>query len=141
MKKTILIALICASTFACTKNEVAAPQEKAATTIVPYRQLTTVPTTGDDLKVDLREVTDSRCPKNVVCIQMGDAKVKFNVSDGKNATDVDLAFKGDKRTDFQTFTLSGQNYVLSVNEVLPYPETSQSPKLEDYKVNVSIEKK
>jgi hypothetical protein len=141
MKKTILFALICASVMACTKNEVAAPQDQLETTSVPYRQLTTVPTTGNDLKVDLREVADSRCPKNVVCIQMGDAKVKFNVSDGQNATDVSVTFKGDKRSDFQTFTLSGQNYVLSVSEVLPYPETSQSPKLEDYKVSVSIEKK
>ena len=133
--------MICFAAISCDKKEEATPQVELKTTSVPYRQLTTVAASGEDLKVDLREVNDSRCPKNVVCIQMGSAQIKFTVSDGKDQTDVNLTFKGDRKTDFQTFSLGGENFVLSVSEVLPYPDTNESPKLEDYKVNVSIEKK
>ncbi|NIJ54365.1 hypothetical protein [Dyadobacter arcticus] len=141
MKKTILFALIWVAAVACDQKQEAAPQSELKSTSIPYRQLTTVATSGDNLKVELREVNDSRCPKNVVCIHMGSAQVKFNVSDGTNQTDVNLTFKGDKNADFQTFALSGVNYVIRVSEILPYPDTTQSPKLEDYKVNVTIEKK
>jgi hypothetical protein len=141
MKKTILLALIWVAAIACEKKEEATPQAELKTTSIPYRQMTTVPTSGADLKVDLREIADSRCPKDVVCIQMGSAQIKFAVSDATNQADVNVDFKGDSKTDLQTFSLSGQTYVLKVSEVLPYPVSSQSTKLEDYKVGVTIEKK
>ncbi|MEO6287833.1 MAG: hypothetical protein ABIN80_17505 [Dyadobacter sp.] len=141
MKKTILFALIWVAAVACDQKQDATPQVELKTTSVPYRQMTTVAASGSDLKVDLQEITDSRCPKNAVCIQMGSAVMKFNVSDASSQTDVNVTYKGDRKTDYQTFTLSGQTYLLKVSEVLPYPETTQSPKLEDYKVNVTIEKK
>lgn len=141
MKKTILFALIWVAAVACDQKQDATPQAELKATSVPYRQMTTVVATGSDLKVDLQEITDSRCPKNVVCIQMGSAAMKFNVSDASNKADVNVTYKGDRKTDHQTFTLSGQTYLLRVSEVLPYPQTTQSPKLEDYKVDVTIEKK
>ena len=141
MKKTILFALIWVAAVACDQKQDAAPQPELKATSVPYRQQTTVAASGSDLKVDLREVNDSRCPKDVVCIQMGSANIKFNVSDSKNTTDVEVEFKGDSKADFKTFTLSGKNYVLKVSELQPYPISTVTPKIEDYKVNVTIEKK
>jgi hypothetical protein len=141
MKKTILFALIWVAAMACDQKEDAAPQAEVKSTSVPYRKLTTIPTSGSDLKVDLHEVNDSRCPKDVVCITMGSAKIKFIVSDASNQAEVNVDFKGDQKTDFQTFTLSGQTYVLSVSELLPYPISTQTPHIEDYKVSVTIEKK
>jgi hypothetical protein len=141
MKKTILFALIWVAAMACDQKEDAAPQAEVKSTSVPYRKLTTIPTSGSDLKVDLHEVNDSRCPKDVVCITMGSAKIKFIVSDASNQAEVNVDFKGDQKTDFQTFTLSGQTYVLSVSELLPYPISTQTPNIEDYKVSVTIEKK
>jgi hypothetical protein len=141
MKKTILFALVWLAAVACDQKNEAVPQAELKTTSVPYRQETTVPASGENLKVDLVEITDSRCPKNVVCVQMGSAQIKFNVSDGKNQADVDVTFKGDKTAGSQVFSLGGQTYLLKVSEVLPYPDTTESPKLEDYKVSVTIEKK
>ena len=141
MKKTILLALICAGIFACSKKENASPQPEIQSASVPYRKATTVSTAGENLTLELRGVVDSRCPKDVVCIQMGDARLTFNISDGGDQKEVKATFKGDKRTDFQEFTLSGVNYVLRVNDVSPYPVTTQAPKLEDYKVDLTIEKK
>ncbi|TLV03308.1 hypothetical protein [Dyadobacter luticola] len=142
MKKTILFAMLCLAAVACDKKEnTATPQIESKATVVPYRQATTVSAAGESLKVDLREVSDSRCPIDAICITAGNAQVKFNVSDDKNQAEVNVTYKGDKNGDFQTFTLSGVNYVLRVSEVLPFPETTKQPKLEDYKVNVTIERK
>lgn len=143
MKKVILFSLIWVAAMACDeKQQNVNPQsETLKTSVVPYRQLTTVSASGADLKVDLQEVSDSRCPANVVCITMGSAQLKFIVSDATSKTDVNVTFGIDPKANGQTFKLNGQTYELKVSEVLPYPETSQSPKLEDYKVSLSIEKK
>ncbi|MCF2496900.1 hypothetical protein [Dyadobacter chenhuakuii] len=146
MKKTILFALIWVSVMACDEKQNATPQPEPQSTSVPYRKQTKIAASGAgasgaDLKVDLREVNDSRCPKDVVCIQMGSARIKLNVSDATNSTEVNVDFKGDAKADSQAFTLSGQNYMLTVSELQPYPVSTQTPKIEDYKVNVTIEKK
>ena len=142
MKKIILLSLIWLTVTACDekKQNVNPQTESLKTSIVPYRQLTTVSASGEDLKVDLQEIADSRCPSNAVCITMGSAQMKFIVSDATSQTDVKVNFSGDGKTSNQTFTLNGQTYELKVSEVLPYPVTTQSPKLEDYKVSLRIEK-
>ncbi|GGB86049.1 hypothetical protein [Dyadobacter sediminis] len=143
MKKVILFSLIWVAAMAChEKQQNVNPQtESVKTSIVPYRQLTTVPASGEELKVDLQEIADSRCPANVVCITMGSAQMKFIVSNAKSQTDVKVNFTGNSKESSQTFTLDGQTYELKVSEVLPYPVTRQSPKLDDYKVSLSIVKK
>ncbi|WP_138475312.1 hypothetical protein [Dyadobacter bucti] len=142
MKKTILLAMIWVAAMACDKKEEATPEAEIKTAIVPYRQATTVAISGVDLKVDLRELTDSRCPKDVICVQMGSAQIKFSVTDGSSSADVDVTFSGDgKNSGIKAFSLNGKNYELKVSEVNPYPISSVAPKLEDYKVNVTIETK
>lgn len=140
MKKTILFALIWVAAVACSKKDEAAPQVELKATSVPYRQATTVTTADADLKVDLQEVNDSRCPINADCIQLGEAKMTFKISDGANQANVQVTLKGDKAAQ-EAFSLGGKNFVILVSELLPYPQIGQSPKLEDYKVSVSIEAK
>jgi hypothetical protein len=142
MKKTILLAMIWVAAMSCDKKEEMTPEPEIKTAVVPYRQATTVPISGVDLKVDLREVTDSRCPKDVICVQMGSAQIKFNVTEGAGSVEVDVTFSGDgKNSGTKAFSLNGKNYELKVSELNPYPISSVTPKLEDYKVNVTIETK
>jgi len=143
MKKAILFSLIWIAAMACDEKQhnINPKSETLKTSVVPYRQLTTVPVSDADLKVDLQEIADSRCPMNAVCITMGSAQLKFIVSDATSQTDVNVTFSGDGKTSGQTFKLNGQTYELKVSEVLPYPVTTQSPELDDYKVSLSIEKK
>ncbi|QRR01000.1 hypothetical protein [Dyadobacter sandarakinus] len=140
MKKIVLLAAMAICAIACEKEDQVVQQAEYQTTSVPYRTRTAVAVPGADLKVDLKDVSDSRCPKNVVCIQAGDAKLLFDVSEGSNEAEVVVNFKGDAKTDSQTFVLGAQKYLLKVSSVLPYPETSQSPRLDDYKVQLAIEK-
>jgi hypothetical protein len=140
MKKTILLALICIAAISCEKKDDAAPQPDLNAISLSYQKATTVRTSGTDLKVELKEVNDSRCPINANCVSMGSAKLVFSISDASNQVNVDFEFKGDSKNE-QVFKLGGTAYVLRVTEVLPYPELPKSTKLEDYKIAVSIEKK
>ena len=140
MKKTILLALICIAAISCDKKEDAAPQPELIYTNLSYQKTTTVRSSGTDLKVELKEVNDSRCPINANCVSMGSAKLVFSVSDASNQVNVNFEFKGDSKNE-QVFKLGGTEYVITVSEVLPYPVLGSSPKLEDYKIAVSIEKK
>ncbi|SDD73551.1 hypothetical protein SAMN04487996_10272 [Dyadobacter soli] len=138
MKKTILLALICIAAISCDKKESAVPDPNPIS--LSYQKATTVRTSGSDLKVELKEVTDSRCPMNANCVSMGSAKLVFAVSDASNQVNVNFEFQGNAKNE-QLFKLGGVEYVITVSEVLPYPELSKTPKLEDYKIAVSIVKK
>ena len=144
MKKTILFGLIWFAVIACdSKNDSnPTPHAELKTAVVSNKQETSFRTSDDELKAKLTAVADSRCPMNVTCIVAGSANVTFDVSDGTNHTDVQVVFSSDgKNSGSQDFTLGGHTYILTVTSVLPYPETSKTPALEEYKVSVSIEKK
>ncbi|WP_215242078.1 hypothetical protein [Dyadobacter helix] len=142
MKKFIVFALACFSFIACEKKEdTATPEIKLQTTDITYAKESSVRASGQDLKVELLSVEDSRCPINAECIQAGSAFVKFSVSDGSNETDVAITFKGDDKGASQSFRLGSDTYELTVSQVLPFPVTSKTPELGEYKISVSIAKK
>ena len=141
MKNIIITIFTLSLIFGCDQKENdAAPEVQKVTTEVAYAKLASVKTSAGDLKVELLSVNDSRCPSNVVCVWAGVADVKFSISDSNDKTDVAVTFAGADKDASQAFKLGSQNYLISVTQVLPYPETSKSPELEDYKINVSIEK-
>ena len=142
MKKIIVFVLAVSTFMACTKKEEAQPEAMAKLENLAYRQETSVTISGHDLRVDLNEVNDGRCPANVTCIWGGKVDLKFVVSDGTYKEDVEIVFgDGQKNSGTASFTLNGQLYELKVSEVLPYRETEKHPALEDYKVKLTIEKK
>ena len=142
MKKTFLLGLLCLAAIACDTKEDAAPQTKLETTLVSSGTKSALKLAGEDLKIQLIEASDSRCPINADCVTAGAADLKFNVSDGANGVDVSVLFSSaDKSSGSKEFKLAGQNYLISVSEVMPYPEIQKPAKLEDFKVGVSISKK
>lgn len=140
MKKTILLALICIAAISCDKKEDSTPQPDPSPINLSYQKATTVRTSGSDLKVELKEVSDSRCPINADCISAGSAKLVLAVSDASNQVNVNFEFKPAAKNE-QVFRLGSTDYILTVSEVLPYPQIAVTPKLEDYNIAVSIEKK
>lgn len=142
MKKTILLGMIWLAAVACDKKEDAMPQVQSTSSIISSQKETAVRTSGENLKVKLVSVSDSRCPADVVCIVAGNADLTFNISDGTNQTEVRAIYSSfDESISLQEFKLGGQTYSLKVSQVLPYPDTSKTPALEDYEVSVSIEKR
>ena len=142
MKKAFLLGVLCFAATACDKREDAAPQTRLETTIVSSGEKSSLKLAAKNLKIQLLEVNDSRCPINADCVSAGAADLKFNVSDGASEADVAVLFSSaDKSSGSKEFKLAGQNYLISVSEVLPYPEIQKPVKLEDFKIGVSISEK
>jgi hypothetical protein len=144
MKKIILFALICTSGLISCDNKKGAEPEIQFTNLdskVAYRQSTVVSASGNDLTVNLKELADSRCPSNANCITMGSAELTLAITDGTENALVQSSFSGNGQNSVvQKFSLGSKSYALKITEVLPYPETSKKPVLEDYKIGVSIVK-
>lgn len=141
MKNLIIVTLLCISCWACDtkKDEVLEIQDQ--TVSASYRKMTSVTIPGQALIVNVLELNESRCPLNVNCIQAGGVDLELSISDGTNKVNIPVSFKSDsKASGHQTFMLGNQNYSLVVHEILPYPATTQKPDLDEYKVNLSIEK-
>jgi hypothetical protein len=141
MKNFIIITLFCIACIACDNKKDETPEIQDPTVNAAYRTSTSVAIPGQALIVNVLEVNESRCPINVDCIRAGSADLQLSISDGTNKALVDISFEnGKKASGHKTFTLGNQTYSLVIHDVLPYPVTTTNPKLEDYKVNLSIEK-
>jgi hypothetical protein len=145
MKNIIFIALaLLTVSFGCSNKKEVEPEiefNSADAKIVASREGTLIPAAGRELSVSLKEIADSRCPSNVVCITMGAAQLTLAVQDGTNSVLVKTSFDGDgRRAAQEKFELSGQSYAIKVTEVSPYPQTTKSPALEEYKISVMIVK-
>lgn len=141
MKKLIILTLFCFACIACDKKNDEAPEIQDQTVNAAYRTSTSVTIPGQALVVNVLEVNESRCPINADCIRAGSADLQLSISDGTNKASVDISFEnGKKASGHKTFNLGNQTYSMVIHDVLPYPVTTTKPTLEDYKVNLSIEK-
>lgn len=79
-------------------------------------------------------VSDSRCPADAMCIEMGEAVVEFAIApQGGDAESFEMTFEG------ETVTLSIGDHDVELAAVWPYPLASQPADAGDYTVEVSIE--
>lgn len=87
------------------------------------------------IKVIVEEIDENRCPADVWCFWSGYARVSFTVSGIESPVDLFIQFDPEKvpnRTpdarfpESYTFSLEGRNYVLILQNVTPYPTTTNS---------------
>lgn len=80
----------------------------------------------------LAVVEDSRCPKDVDCIQAGNAKVRVSVRKGTDSSKiVDLDLNG------QTSATFG-NYKITFSALTPYPATAAPIKRNKYLATLTV---
>lgn len=82
-----------------------------------------------------RIVSDSRCPKNVVCIHAGDAVVVMRLSVGGNQIVAELKLLDTSR---RIAALDG--YSVEFTQLDPYPIAGQQTKIEDYRASITIKR-
>jgi len=88
---------------------------------------------GDNsLKISIREINDSRCPADVVCIWQGETVVKIEIESPQNST-VSLKLYEDPID-----TIG--NYSFELKDVSPYPVSTETTLFRDYDVTLRIEK-
>lgn len=91
------------------------------------------------LTVLLDNVKDTRCPRNVICIQPGWVELSFAVRNDSDSVRVETLFYANTEKDkTKKFRLSGNEYGLRVYQVLPVPQEGKNLKLEDYRVSVDV---
>jgi hypothetical protein len=86
----------------------------------------------NSLNFSITEVNDSRCPSDVVCIWAGKADVKIKVE--SPVPGVITLSTYDNPVD------TVGDYSFKIIDVLPYPISTKTIKLEDYVVLLKIEK-
>ncbi len=92
-----------------------------------------------ELTVVLKNLKDTRCPENVICIQPGWVELSFMVRDDSDSVRVETFFYANTEKDkVKRFKLSDNEYGLRVSQVLPLPKEGKNLKLEEYKVGVVI---
>ncbi|MFD2571197.1 hypothetical protein ACFSUS_11175 [Spirosoma soli] len=138
MKKVFFSVALLGLMIACDNKENVTPQADAGVKVA-YQKSVRLAGTSLDMKV--AAVTDSRCPINARCVTAGSVKVNFEANQDGNvqAVELDLPAYPDKSVR-KTFSLGGQSYQLTLQEVLPYPEAGKPIELEDYTVQFSVVK-
>ncbi len=90
---------------------------------------------GDDgVKSKFVEVLqDSRCPKGVTCVWEGNARIKIEVSQGKNAKQqFELETNGNMRSaDFKGLRIT-------LKDLYPYPDSQNPTNRSDYKATFTV---
>jgi hypothetical protein len=84
----------------------------------------------NSVKFRITEINDSRCPSDVVCIWEGKADVKIQVESPVSGTITLSTY------DNPVDTVG--NYSFKLIEVLPYPISSKTIKLDEYNVTLKI---
>ena len=140
MKKALFITALCFMILcfpiiylACTSGEDEVKTSLGEEFTLPAGKTAVIE--GEDLSLKFVEVTsDSRCPSDVVCVQMGSAKcdVVF-IYQGRNYP-VTLE-AGGEADDSLVFT----DYTVEFN-LQPYPVSSKQIKPEEYKLVMTISK-
>lgn len=93
-------------------------------------------TTDHSLKFTITEINDSRCPSDVVCVWEGKADVKIEVESPLAGSIVLSTHQSSVYTSIDTLG----NYSFQLMDVSPYPISTKTIQLEDYKVTLQIEK-
>lgn len=81
---------------------------------------------GDTINLKVIKIEDSRCPEDVVCIWAGQARVSFQINDLEALYQLCLGAESESCTNTLEFTNNGQNYLIKLVEVTPYPNTTRS---------------
>lgn len=116
---------------ACASNEINVALGKEFT--LPVGKTAVIE--GEELSIKFQEVTsDSRCPSDVVCVQMGDAKCDMVFTYKEQNYPLTLEAGGESE-DSIVFI----DYKVDFN-LQPYPVSSQQIKAEDYKLVMTISK-
>ncbi|SHL95875.1 hypothetical protein SAMN02746009_03693 [Hymenobacter psychrotolerans DSM 18569] len=118
----------------CKKEAAVAPSIDAAfnqSVTLRYQQRAALPNQGTpELTVTVDDVVDTRCPEGVNCLQPGDVQTVLGVRD-QNGTGQVLTLQLEGRSssvDSTAVQANGRQYTIVLQEVTPYPKTTDVAK-------------
>ena len=91
----------------------------------------------DNESITIKNVQDSRCPSDVICVWEGEVNLSLSLKKESGNVDFDLVFKNDDTA--QEF--DDQNgYKFTIRNITPYPVSTVQTDLDDYVIEMKIEK-
>lgn len=123
--KVVLLALLVAI---AASGVVACKKEAGLTTTqlieLVYKQTTTIrPSGAGTAQTTLTELSDSRCPSDVVCFTGGNISLTVVLTDATGPQTARLGYVKSYAQDSVQVTLNSQTYWLRLLTVTPYPST------------------
>ena len=86
---------------------------------------------NNSLKLSITEINDSRCPSDVVCVWQGEVVIKI---------EIELPQKGTiSLSTYDNLIDTFANYSFELIDVSPYPISTETIELKDYRVTLKIE--
>jgi hypothetical protein len=126
MRKILLVGSICLLVLGCGSIS----EQKKSSTI--NARVNTVIKFDDALLIEVKSVSDSRCPKGCQCIWAGEVSVSINLSDGVNRIDTCVVLPTNPIVKFT-------DYSIELIDVSPYPVCgNQFPSDYIYTFQVSV---
>ncbi len=92
---------------------------------------------GTNIKLNLDNITEGRCPTNVACIWQGQATAQITLL--QNTTNLELNIKGLCEIDCGESKTEG-NYIYTIKDIQPYPSENIIVTMEDYEVTLIVSK-
>ena len=131
--RTIFLGFCLLAATACDENAPAGP------TVPLNQQFTLAP--GETAVIDstglrlqfVRVMSDSRCPADAICIQLGDAIVLVRAVDGEAMRDYDLHTGSS-----QQGTVEHGGMRISLVQLQPYPFSSRTIQPDDYRATLEV---
>lgn len=118
-----LLAILCIQITACSTSE--PPND-----LLIYN--------NDGVTIELLNVEDSRCPKDVTCVWAGDASVSMRLSINDSTEDFVLHTNPNKDAG-QSIETVLLNHTIRLIDVSPYPVSSTGEiSLEDYEIELEV---
>ena len=130
MKSRYLVAAGLCCLGGCNPDDSFSPRIDAAfnqSMTLRHRQRAALPTQrAPELTVGVDTLEESRCPRNINCVQGGTARVVLGIQDQGGATQsLALKLMGLSTTiDSAVVPANGRRYVVVLHEVTPYPNTT-----------------
>lgn len=131
--KSAVAALLLLTVMACSNSS---PTEAEVSSTIFIRFSETVSADGPSLRVRFAELAEeSRCPRNVVCIWMGNAKIRLDLVSNGNTATIFLNTVGDAQFPREA---SAFGYTFRLVDLQPYPEEPGPPDPPRYTAQVLV---
>ena len=90
-----------------------------------------------DLRIDLEDIIDSRCPLSVICVWEGQAECAFQLTFQNDMVVTDTLISRIGRPELAIGHLG--EYKITLLDVSPYPEEPDQLEPEDYVIRLMVE--
>lgn len=134
LMKSAVAALLVLTVIGCNSSPTSPTEAELSSTL--FIRFGETSAAGPSLRVRFAELAEeSRCPRNVVCVWMGNAKIRLDVISNGNTATIFLNTVGDAQFPREASALG---YTFRLVDLQPYPEEPGPPDPPRYTAQILV---